>query len=121
MDISDVIFSTLTYFASYLPVLAVWIAGFVLALLNRHKHPRLSKLALISFGTFLVLALVSSFMNVLTVAEISQTGRPEQLSQGFYIFRVVHAFVSTGAWIVLLVALFRGRTEAETGHQAPTP
>ena len=120
MDISEVIFKTTAFFVSYLPTSAVWIAGIVLALLNRHKYPRLSKLALISFGTFLLLALVGSFRSVLTLAELSRTGRPEQLSQGLYVYNWVHTFVSTGAWIVLLVALFRGRTEVEASREAPT-
>ncbi|HEX8221888.1 MAG TPA: hypothetical protein VF914_22050 [Chloroflexia bacterium] len=112
--------ATLSTYVAQLPVLAVWVVGIVLALTNRHKQPRLSSLVLISLGTFLVLSLLGTFLSIWLPVTFNRSWSGEQLGLALFILGLVHSFIAAGAWIVLLVALFRGRTGAETPREAPT-
>ena len=112
--------ATLSTYVAQLPVLAVWVAGIVLALTNRHKQPRLSSLVLISFGMFLLLSLLGTFLSIWMPVTFNRYWSSEQIGLALFILGLVHSFIAAGAWIVLLVALFRGRAEAETRREAPT-
>ena len=99
--------------AFYLPLLVIWIITVVLAITRRRRHPRASKLIIVSMILFVVMALVSIPVNALVPQLLIESGEHAALEAFFMAKGVLFTLVEVGAWVLLVVALFAGRCESD--------
>jgi hypothetical protein len=106
----EFVIPTVFQLAIHLPEFAVWIVGIYLAMSRRHEHPTGYPLAAIAFGIFLVLLVISVTVTIALPGLVIQQGMTaRQLSLIFGLFGIVASIISTVAWVLVLIALFRRR------------
>ncbi len=103
----------MSIFFSYLtrlPVLFIWLAGVVLALVWWKRHPRVS--------LYLLLAVAALFAGSLFNPLVGPSGSPMFAGRYWHsgemtimlVFGgIVQAFLNTAAWVLILLAVFSGR------------
>lgn len=104
--------------ATQLPVLAVMIGGIIFAVSNWQKHPRVSRLTAIALGVLVALNVVGTilaFWLPITVYRESNSGAALGLTLAIIGF--VESLVAAGAWVLLLIAVFKGRSEVEASRR----
>lgn len=118
-DSAQLSFGILSNLATQLPVLAVMIGGIIFAVLNWQKHPRVSRLTVIALGVLLALNVVGTFLSFwLPITVYRDTNSSQALGLTLAITSFVQALIAAGAWVLLLMAVFRGRSEVTTQEQA---
>ncbi len=109
----EVLFSSLGSLLTQLPVILVWLAGFILAVTRWQRHPKSSlflTLALIIFAGQTLFKSIIDF--ALPVYMIQQGGSGSQMGIVFVGLGVLRAIVAAIAWILVLLAVFSEREEA---------
>lgn len=111
MEASTTIISTLTNYLAQSPIFLVWIVGIVLASVRWSQHPRISLLTIIALAIMLVTSLVSTYLNVQLPVLMTEWGWDyPQIGLFFTIKGFVQAVIDTIAFVLLLLAIFSGRT-----------
>jgi hypothetical protein len=109
VDSTSEIFHLLwTQFLPQLPLYLVWLIGMFLALVRWRRHPTPSLLALIAF----ILFLTSAISGTLLFAWVLWQRDSTEITRGwmFSFIALGRTVVNTGAWVLLLLALFGWRT-----------
>ena len=105
--------------ATQLPVLVVMIGGIIFAVSNWQKHPRVSRLTAIALGLLVALNLVGTVLAFwLPITIYMETNSGTALGLTLTIIGFVESLIAAGAWVLLLMAVFKGRSEIETQEQA---
>ena len=111
MDTSGSIITTLATYLAQSPIFLVWIAGIVLASVRWSQHPRVSLLTVIALAIMLVTSLVSIYLNVQLPLLMADWGWGySQIGLFFTIKGFIQAIIDTIAFVLLLMAIFGGRT-----------
>lgn len=106
--------SSLGSLLTQLPIWLVWIAGFILAVTRWQRHPKASLMLCIALMLFAGQALLNSILGVALPQLLYQQGLPmAQMGLILTLRNVVGAFISAGAWVLVLLAVFSDR-EAES-------
>ncbi len=106
----ELVIPTALQLAIHLPQFAIWIVGIYLAMSRRHEHPTGYPLAALAFGILLVMSFISVIVTTTLPGFMAQRGMtPTQIGMAFSFFSIVSIIVSTVAWILVLIALFRRR------------
>ncbi|HEX8227863.1 MAG TPA: hypothetical protein VF826_00970 [Chloroflexia bacterium] len=117
-EAAEVSFGILASLATQLPALAVMIGGIIFAVLNWEKHPRVSRLTAIALGLLIALNVVGTILAFwLPLAVYRGSNSSTTLGLTFAIIGVVESFIAAGAWVLLLMAVFKGRSEVEASRQ----
>ncbi|MCB0214298.1 MAG: hypothetical protein KDJ52_33475 [Anaerolineae bacterium] len=103
------IIATLTSFASQLPVILVWLAGFIMAIVFWRRHPRVSLLTVIAMVGFFINTLVGTYISLWLPRMQPQGWSMEQIGMAFAVSGFIRAFISAILWGLLLVAVFGWR------------
>ncbi|MBN1249442.1 MAG: hypothetical protein JXC32_17405 [Anaerolineae bacterium] len=93
-----------------LPIIVLWIVGVVVALLRWSRHPRVSLLTLIGLLILLLQSLVTGLL--VPWLQITLLGRGmhgSRMGMLMGVVGVVASLIKTGAWGLILVAIFSGR------------
>lgn len=113
MSTSDSVFSVLSYFLAEVPIILVWLAGIVVALLRWQRHPRVSLLTLIALIIFLFNLIIGGILNVQIPLILSEGGwSAGNIGTFFLIKGFIQAVVAALGFGLLLFALFGWRTAA---------
>jgi multisubunit Na+/H+ antiporter MnhB subunit len=103
--------------ATQLPVLAVMIGGIIFALSNQHKHPRASRLTTIALAVLVALNLVGTVLAFwLPLTVYRETNSGTALGITLAVIGFIQSLVAAGAWILILMAVFKDRTEPEVAR-----
>ena len=117
MDASDMILPTLASLLIQSPILLVWLAGFILALVYWRRHPRASLFTVIALVIFLVETLVDTYLNLWLPLMLSERGMGAvQLGQIYMIKGILTAIIGAVAWGLIVAAIFSGRGAVTTDH-----
>jgi hypothetical protein len=110
----DVLVSALAVLAGKLPVILVWLVGFILALVFWRRHPKVSLLTLIAIGGFLLGSLINSFLAVQLPLMLQQRGwTTSQIGVALSLNAIISSLLSAVFWGLLFAAIFgwRGRRD----------
>ena len=114
-------FGILGSLATQLPVLAVMIGGIIFAVLNWQKHPRVSRLTVTALGVLVALNVIGTILAFwLPITVYRGTNSSAALGLTLAVIGFVESLVAAGAWTLLLMAVFKGRSEVEPQEQART-
>lgn len=103
----------------YLPYFAVWGVGLVVALVTWGKHPRVSRLAALTFGGWIVFSIARAvFYAWVSLRAMQPAGVPHDFNLVNIIGVVVISLVSAGLWVLALRAAFLERKPVEPAHPA---
>jgi hypothetical protein len=106
----DLVIPTAFQLAIHVPQFAIWIVGIYLAVSRRHEHPTGYPLAAIAFALLLVVPIISVIVTTALPGFMAQRDMSAmQIGMAFSIFSVFSIIISTVAWILVLIALFRRR------------
>ena len=97
-----------------LPLYVVWLVGLVLSMVHFKKNPKVFLLTLIAMAGFLVTSPVFTFLNTrMPMIWHARGMSSSQVGTIFAILNITHSLISTGLWVLLLVAIFglAGRQE----------
>jgi len=98
-----------------LPVILVWVAGIIIAINSRQRHPRGSKLTLIAFAFLLIQYLVGIFIvtPALVGVIVEQRLSGEQANSILRIWGFISSVIAIVPWALILTAIFGRRTTTE--------
>jgi hypothetical protein len=117
MEPSDRILPLLASLLLQSPILLVWLAGFILAVVYWRRHPRVSLFTVIALVIFLVETLVDSYLNLWLPLMLSERGMGAvQLGQFYMIKGFVSAIIGAVAWGLLVAAIFSERRAVTTDN-----
>lgn len=110
MDYGPVLLTSLGY---QLPLMLVWLVGFVFAILRWKWHPRVSLLIVIALVLAFFGSIISVISNLLPLY-MSRNMNVAASQIGVYmgIIGVVNILLHFVMWILLIIALFVGRKPA---------
>lgn len=107
-------------FIGQIPLYAVWIAGIVIALMRRRKHPRTSRLTVIALAVILIMALLQALLNISIPRLISGNGwSTAQIGVLFSTIGVVSSLIHAAMWGLILWAIFGERGEQPVTFGTP--
>ena len=110
-DVSSSFIAVLSSLAIQSPLLILYLAGIVIALIRWARHPRTSLFTILALGVLLVLAITNTF--VYTLLPTYFFGGEQTLSQRFTIFYLIGIIINllhATAFGFLLAAIFGERT-----------
>lgn len=94
-----------------IPTLLVYIAGIVLSVMFWRKHPQISMFALIAFS---MLALNSVFSGLYQIFIINRYVRGDLDSRTLgllsTVWGVISILLNAAAWVLVMLAIFKGRS-----------
>lgn len=103
----------------YLPYFAVWGVGLVVALVNWGKHPRISKLAALTFGGWIVFSTARAvFYAWVSLRAMQPSGLPQNYNLVNIIGVVVISLLTAGLWALALRAALIEREPVEPARPA---
>ena len=115
MDASHLIFTMLGSLLLQSPILLVWLAGFILALVDWRRHPRRSLFTVIALAIFLIETLVDTYLNMWLPLLLSERNlEAAQISQLFLIKGMLTSIIGAVAWGLIVAAIFSGRRAVTT-------
>jgi high-affinity Fe2+/Pb2+ permease len=117
MNADDMLMNILTGLVSGLPVYLVWLVGVIYALVTWRKHPGISVLAIAALLMQLLVSLVFIALTR-TVPQIVQKESDltsAQMSMMFSAFALGQSCLSAVAYLLLLLAVFKGRKPPPAG------
>ncbi len=107
------ILTSLGFLLAEIPVLLVWTAGLVIAVVRWRQHPRVSLLTVIALILMLVNLLVGMLLNILIPTWLSAQGSDSsEIILFFTVKGFIQAVISAVAFGLLLAALFGWRKPA---------
>lgn len=110
MGDGDTILELARMYVPQLPLHCVWIAGIVLALAGWRKHPNVSLLAVLAFGTNIALALIQPLVWRYVVSELASRADGEAQRQILFAsFHFVWCCLHAIPWLLVLAAIFGWR------------
>lgn len=109
----------LSQVAINLPVLAVLVTGLVLSIINRKYYPKACTYAIIAFSLFILERLVGVLLNTLMPLLMMQGSNIDynQYSIIIGVANILFTLLTTGAYGLLIVAIFAGRKPALSPEQ----
>jgi hypothetical protein len=108
--------STLMAYLFQSPVLLVWLAGMVIAVVTWRRHPRVSLLTVVALVILLVETLIDTFLSMWLAFILSESQMgAAQIGWVTAVVRVVAAVVAAIAWGITLAAIFGGRKPPAEG------
>ena len=112
-----------TNYAVLLPIILAWISGFIVALVRWRRHPKVSMLACIAFGLFLLQLLVDTSLNVWLPRWLVESQRmsSSDVSSFMLVKGVVSNFIRTVLWALLIIAIFGWRAERRESSSSSAP
>lgn len=97
-------------YLAQLPVFLALLAGIILALVRWRKHPRISLLALLGFGTLLLLSLVFTGLAAWLPGWLIQRGlAAARLGRYIAVLNGLRSLLAAVGWVFLIAAVFSGR------------
>ena len=100
-----------------LPLMLVWVAGIVFAVMYWKKHPRASLYTTIACSVELIQSVVWVPLSVMLPQMVSQGRLPaSQMGLVFGIVGAADGVISVGAWVLVLLAIF-GRRDGVGGER----
>jgi hypothetical protein len=107
-------------YGPYLPVLAVWVAGIILALTRWKRHPKVSLLTVLALGGQLILFVVNAGLNVYASRRLFGAWNSDQISTFYAVKSIITSLIEAGLWVMLLYAIFglRGEWKRLQGNYA---
>lgn len=109
---SDDLMSLLLVFLPQIPQFLVWIVAMILAFVFWSRYPRVCLLTLLASILLLVRSVVVMLLYFYLPRMHMEQGRGiESLQRTFTIVRIVDALVSTGAWVMIIFAIFGWRKQ----------
>ena len=110
MDTSNLISAVLASLLFQSPILLVWLAGFILAVVYWRRHPRASLFTVIALVIFVVETLVDSYLNLWLPLMLSEQNMGAiQIGQIYIVKGILTAIIGAVAWGLLVAAIFSGR------------
>ena len=106
--------AVLSNYAIQLPIILVWAAGLVIALVRWKEHPRVSVLALIAFSVLMLQLLIDTYLNVWMPRWLYETrGSSNNEVANFLLVKgVVSNLIRMGLWGLVIIALFGWRAKS---------
>jgi hypothetical protein len=110
MEASHLISAVLASLLFQSPILLVWFAGFILALVYWRRHPRASLFTIIALVIFLVETLVDTYLNLWLPFQLSERNiAAGQIGQIYMVKGIVTSIIGAVAWGLIVAAIFSGR------------
>jgi hypothetical protein len=100
-----------------LPMMLVYLAGIVFALVRLQRNPRPAALVLIGCVILFVALLLGPLVQTWVINNRTSVG-VRQIGQILTIFNLVMSFVRAAAFVLLIIAAFVGRPEADPMYSA---
>lgn len=105
--------SSLGNLLTQLPVILVWLAGFIFAVTRWQRHPKSSLFLTLALLILAGLMLFNSILGIALPQYMMQQDIPaSQMGIVFTARSILSAIVSAIAWILVLLAVFSEREEA---------
>lgn len=98
----------------HLPVILVWLAGMILAIIYWKRHPWVSLLTFIAVTGILITSLVDTYLGMWLPILLQQQGFSiNQVGIVMGIRGLISSLMTAGFWILLLAAIFGWRNKPE--------
>ena len=95
-----------------LPVVLVWLIGFVLSLVYWRRHPKVSLLTFIAIAGFLASSLIGTYLSVWLPVTLQERGwSVSQIGVAIASRGIISSLVSAVLWGLLLTAIFGAANE----------
>lgn len=109
MEITAMIFGVLL---GSLPVLLVWLVGFILSLVFWKRNPKVCLLTLIAMSGFAITTLVNSYLSTWLPFRLNEQGMPmNKISSLLTIKAIISSLINAGLWGLVIAAIFGGRKQ----------
>ena len=119
----EVFKAVLASYAGLLPVMLVFVAGFIVAVIRWKHHPGVSLLACIAFAGFFLVLLIDTYLSIWLPSsfrmsrDMSHTELGNILAVKNIVFNVVRMIL----WALVIIALFGWRGQQERPSSGGTP
>lgn len=100
------------------PIVLVYLAGIIVALINANRHRKPAMFALAGFIALLVAAIIRAGSTVMTLPGYRGDLSIRDLGMRLAAINMVATAVTIGGTILILVAIFAGREKAASGRAA---
>lgn len=108
IDIGSLLNNLISPLLAGLPLLIVWIVGIILAITHWGKQPRRSLFTLLAIVIFVLVFIGGILFNNFGPPLLIESGMPWSTYRIiFLISNLVFNLFSTGAWVLLLLAIFK--------------
>lgn len=104
-------------FLYILPMLVVWSVGLMLSFGHLRRGDRNAELLVVAFIGLIVTSVVVNIVQMVLIFQITKQGA-FSLTWGFSILSVFSVLLNTVWWVLILMAIFRGRSEATHPEEA---
>jgi hypothetical protein len=109
-------FNFFLQFAIQAPLLLVWIAGIVLAVLHWQRYPKIALATSIACTLFILDALVGTFISLWLPSFLVEQGQSAtQIGTAFAFVGSIRSLLHALLWAAVLFAIFSGRMRAAAG------
>lgn len=107
--------SFLANLASQLPTLLAFLVGLIIAIVTRKRHPKASLFALIAFIVLILTIILETLTNTLLPMMHESYGMFDfkVYHAAFTVLNVLWALLRTGAYGLIIAAIFGSRTKKE--------
>ncbi len=110
----DKFLPTLTSLLIQLPLFLVWLVAWILALVFWRRHPKVSLLTVRALTGFLILSVVSTYLNLWLPLDLRDRGMSvSQIGVFLSVKGIVITLIETGLWTLIVIALFGWRKKKE--------
>ena len=109
----DILFPVLSQLAIQAPLILVWLAGMVLALVWWQRAPKVAVVTCAACAVFMVDALIGTFLSATLPSTLIERGQSaSEVGFAFAVIGTVRALLHTVLWCGVLFAIFSGRDPA---------
>lgn len=112
IETTQILFNGLGQAAYYAPQALVWIAGIAFALQSRRLPRSVARLVVVAFSGMLFTALLGGLGQMVLIQMLSSGMLGSNISMWFLAYGISLSLIHAFWWVLILMAIFRGRSAA---------